>query len=240
MNELFHKHGLDEDSATAIELVEEFIHELKAEEKEIREKSLARIPTTNECKFSDVQMQELSDLWFVQRTIAGVNDKDRIGFAYISKALGLGDEVAQRFIKADRQAFHEVGKARLDGIQNKKTENEKVYIPLWFRNTGNPMELSIEWEKNDFRPFWEEIRNIFPDTYSDEDIDFLSQLSLEAVTHFLLQIEVPFAEDSKVLTFLYHNENHYVPPHIKEHSKRLKSRYIGLALLGHIKKKKET
>lgn len=222
MNELFHKRELDESSVSAVELVEEGIRELREEERELREKSLAKIPPTNEYKFSDPHMQELSDLWFMQRTIASASDKDRIGFAFISKALDLGDEVAQKFIEADRQAFHRIGQARLNGVQNKKTENEKVYIPFGLRETCGSLELSIEWEKNDFRPFWEEIRNIFPDTYSDEDINFLSQLSLEAVAHFILQIEPRVAEDSKVMAFLYHNENHYVAPHIKGRSKRLK------------------
>ncbi|MDP2930330.1 MAG: hypothetical protein Q8N56_01850 [bacterium] len=185
MSELFHKHGLDEDSATIVELIEKGVYELRAEEREIREKSLARIPATNECKFSDAQLQELSDFWFMQRTIASVSDKDRIGFAYISKALGLGDEVAKKFIKGDRRAFYRVGRARL------KRKKLKVWL------------------------FWKEVWNIFPNDYCEEDINFLCQLSLEAVTHFLYQIETLFAEDSKVLASLFFNENHYVVSHIR-------------------------
>lgn len=136
-----------------------------------REKALQEAPETNSSKFEDERTQQFSNLWFSQRETATVEQKDKVGLAYISKALGFGDEVAEVFAKGDRDVFHAVG----------------------MKQSAIPIDTDVS-------GFWEEIRGIFPEVYTDEDILFLvTEGKVAAVLHFLWQLEVPLAEESPVL-----------------------------------------
>lgn len=146
-----------------------------------REEALERAPKENPFRFEDERAQRFSDLWFSQRKIAAVEQKDKVGLAYISKVLGLGDEVVQRFAQGDRHAYHKVGM-------------KQSAIP-----TGT-----------DTSEFWKEVGTIFSNVYTDGDIDFLvKEGGIAAVLHFLWQLEVPLAEESPVLGALAVNAHAY-------------------------------
>jgi hypothetical protein len=101
--------------------------------------------------------------------------------AYISKVLGLGDEVAQRFAQGDPLAYHEVG-----------------------------MKQSRIPDDTDVSGFWEEMRHVFPGVYSDEDISSLSEEGgVWGVFHFQWQLEIPLAEESPILRELHINAHMY-------------------------------
>ena len=136
----------------------------------LREIVLSRAPTKNPCRFKDESLRYFSNLWFIKRKTATVSQKDGAGMAYISLALGLGEEVAKKFKNKDIEAYELV----------KQTQ-------------ANPPE------DVDLMPFWKEVARIFPGTYSDIDIAFLSNFSIEMADHFLIQLDLPLAEDSPIL-----------------------------------------
>lgn len=146
------------------------------------ERARARAPKNNPHCFEDKQAQKLSDLWFSLRNSATIKQKDQAGLAYISKILALGNETAERFAAGDRHADHEVG----------------------LKQSAVPVD------KADFAGFWQEMRNVFPDVFCDEDISFLvNKGGFEAVFHFLWQLEIPLAEESSVLRRLHVNAHAY-------------------------------
>lgn len=145
------------------------------------ERAREKAPKVNPFKFSDPGKQRLSDLWFSQRTTATVEQKDRVGLAYISTVVGLGDEAAQKFAQGDRAIFHEVG----------------------LRHAGS------EDYNPDFAAFWREIAKIFPGTYTQEDLNFLANWGLAATWHLESQIEIQQAEESPVLRSLALNAHAY-------------------------------
>lgn len=173
------------------EKVEEFLRRIKegipvdeapallqaVQEEQARE----RAPEKNPHKFNDPRTQKFSDLWFLQRETATVEQKDRVGLAYISKVLGLGSEVARRFARGDREANHQVG----------------------IKQSGVPLKTGTS-------AFWQEMREVFPDVYTDEDAVLLtSEHGIFAVSHFIWQLEISFAETSPVLHDLSINAHAY-------------------------------
>lgn len=110
---------------------------------------------------SEERAKQFSALWLSQRTSVTQKQKDTVGIAYISKVLGLGKEVAQRFALEDRTAYHEVGMK----------------------------QGALRPTKEGLRSFWKEIRSLFPVMYSDEDIIFLvEEGGISGVIDFLWQI----------------------------------------------------
>lgn len=141
-----------------------------------RAKALKEAPKENPAKLKNERAQGFSDLWFSQRTIATIEQKDKVGLSYISKFLGLGDEAAEQFAQGDDDVYHTVG-----------TMNAAIPV-------------------RDTTEFWKEIQRLFPDVYTDEDIEFLiTRGGLLGVIHFLGQLEVPCAEESRVLRLLAEN-----------------------------------
>jgi len=146
-----------------------------------RDYALKRATKGNPSFFRDERIQRLSDVWFSQRTTATVEQKDRVGLAYISSILGLGDDIAERFVAGDRQVYHAVG----------------------MKQSGMPYNTNTS-------KFWKEVQAIFPETYRDEDMVFLvGSKDVVAVLHFLWQLEVPLAWESPVLRRLAHNAHVY-------------------------------
>jgi len=146
-----------------------------------REEAVERAPKENPYHFEEERAQHFSDLWFSQRKTAAVEQKDRVGLAFISKVLGLGDEIAQRFAQGDRGAYPIVGE----------------------KQSALPTNI-------DFSDFWREVREIFPGDYTDEDIDFLAKKGdIDAALHFLWQLELPLAEESPILRSLSINAHAY-------------------------------
>lgn len=139
----------------------------------LRGVALSRAPKKNPCRFKDQSLRFFSNLWFLQRGTATVSQKDETGMAYIAFALGLGEEVARNFRKENIEAYELVKNVQADP----------------------PEDI-------DFRPFWEQIQRIFPGIYSDIDISFLSNFSIEMPDHMLMQLDLPLAEDSPVLDAL--------------------------------------
>jgi hypothetical protein len=146
-----------------------------------REEALERAPKKNPLRSKEERAQRFSDLWFSQRETATVKQKDKVGLVFISKVLGLGDEIAQRFARGDREVYRMVGE----------------------KQSALPTDI-------DFSDFWQEIREIFPNTYTDEDIDFLVKKGgIDAVLYFLWQLELSLAEESQILRSLWINAHVY-------------------------------
>ena len=145
------------------------------------ERARERAPRINPHKYSDERAQRFSDLWLSQRETATVEQKNEVGLVYISKVLGFGDDVAQRFARGDSDAYHQVG-MRQGGADS--------YTP-------------------DLVGFWEKVRELFPGTYTDEDISFLTQQCCVATWHLMWQLEIPLAEESPVLQALSTNAHSY-------------------------------
>lgn len=147
------------------------------------ERARERAPKTNPHRYEDERAQRLSDLWFSQRETATVEQKDKVGLAFISHALGLGDGIAKRFAESDTGVYHEVGMQQAHGCQGSNTN---------------------------LLGFWERVREIFPGAYSDGDITYLSQKSgVEVAFHLLWQLEIPLAEESPILRSLARNTHAY-------------------------------
>jgi len=144
-----------------------------------REEALEKAPKENLSHFEDEKMQYFSDLWFSQRKTASVEQKNQVGLAYISKTLGLEDEIAQKFAQGDREAYHSVGMAQsaMSGCN--------------------------------LISFWSRVSQIFPNIYDHTDIRYLDSQGIGAVFHFKWQLEVLFAEDSPILCSLAVNAHAY-------------------------------
>jgi len=146
-----------------------------------KEEALERAPKENPHHFEEEKAQHFSDPWFSQRKTATVEQKDRVGLTFISKVLGLGDEIAQRFAQGDRGVYRIVGE----------------------KQSAIPTDI-------DFSDFWREVRGIFPNVYTNENIDFLAKKGdIDAALHFLWQLEVPLAEESPILRSLSINAHAY-------------------------------
>jgi len=162
--------------------------------------SRSLIPENNDCRFTDSHMQRFSDLWFWQRKTATIEQKHSVGMAYVSEFLGLGQEKAEAFAKGSRRVYYAVGVARREIL----TAN-----PPFFRKTMAKRYPKI-FRKN-IVAFWQRIREIFPDGYTDGDMDFLCNLSHETVEHFMLQFEPILAEDARINRSLRSNEVFFTP-----------------------------
>ena len=148
----------------------------------IKKSAQEQAPKTNPHQCENKHAQWLSDIWFSQRETATIEQKNEVGLAYISKVLGLGDNIAQRFAQGNESAYCLVG-MRQGGAES--------YTP-------------------DFEGFWARVRELFPGVYSDEDISLLTeQGGVEAAWHFQWQLEIPLAEKSPVLRALAINAHIY-------------------------------
>ena|SRR5437867_10576939 len=87
----------------------------------------------------------------------GRKEKDEIAILFITKILGLSDSIARIF----RDGVYDP-----DIRQDRKYSNAQQTIGL--RQNGYSMGT-------DTRPFWEEIRKRFPERYSEDDVNYLSQ-----------------------------------------------------------------
>jgi hypothetical protein len=162
--------------------------------------SESRIPEHNPCRFMDSHLQRFSDLWFWQRKTATIEQKHGVGMAYISEFLGLGQDKAEGFIKGSRRAYYAVGVARQEIL---------AANPFIFRKDTAKRYPKIF--RNNIVMFWEKIREIFPDGYTDGDMDVLCNLSYDAVEHFMLLFEPILAEDARINRSLRSNEVFFTP-----------------------------
>jgi hypothetical protein len=132
-------------------------------------------------RFDDPRIQRLSDLWLTQRVIATADQKDQIGFAYIIHILGFDRAMAESFVRGDHKAEHAIG----------------------MKQSALPCD-------GDFASFWKKVKEIFPETHRDEDIEWLIQeRDVVAVCHLLNQLEEPLAWASQVLRALAINAHVY-------------------------------
>jgi hypothetical protein len=162
--------------------------------------SRSRIPENNNCRFTDSHVQRFSDLWFWQRKTATIEQKHRVGMAYVSEFLGLGQEKAEALIKGSRRVYYAVGVARREILGANS---------FFFRKTT--AERNPEMFRNNIVLFWQKIREIFPDGYTDGDMEVLCNLSHDAVEHFMLQLEPILAEDARINRSLRSNEVFFTP-----------------------------
>ncbi len=150
--------------------------ELVAEAGEKKARAVER--KTNPHKFRNKRAQRLSDLWFSQGSITTTEQQNGVGLAYISKVLGLGDEIAERFIQGDWNDYQLVG-MRQGGVEQ--------YVP-------------------DLMGFWERVEELFPEIYETADIYFLvNKGGVDATHHFLWQLEFTAVAASPILRSLSTN-----------------------------------
>lgn len=97
--------------------------------------------------FNDPRAQQFVDMWVSRSETATSEHKDRVGVAYISHVMGLGDEIAERFAQYDGSVWGRVGLRQ-----------------SW--SPDDPFE-------RDLRGFWENINEIFPGLHTEEDIAYL-------------------------------------------------------------------
>lgn len=139
-------------------------------------------------KFEDERAERLSALWLSQRETATLEQKNRVGLAYISKALNLGEAIARRFASGEWDAYHQVG-----------------------------MLQGGAWSyKADLESFWRQMKELFPGVYSDEDIRFLvEEGEVSGVWHFIWQLQPALASQmwhgafSEILDKLHVNAHAY-------------------------------
>jgi hypothetical protein len=162
--------------------------------------SRSRIPENNDCRFTDSHVQRFSNLWFWQRKTATIEQKHRVGMAYVSEFLGLGQEKAEALIKGSRRVYYAVGVARREILGANS---------FFFRKTT--AERNPEMFRENIVAFWEKIIEIFPDGYTDGDMEVLCNLSHDAVEHFMLQLEPILAEDARINRSLRSNEIFFTP-----------------------------
>jgi hypothetical protein len=177
--------------------------ELKTIDKVFDVLSRSGIPGNNPCLCEDSRMQRLSDLWFWQQKTATVEQKDKVGMAYISRFLGLRYETARAFARkgrGSRRAYYAIGIARLEIHRTNS---------FYFRKTT--AERYPELFRLNIVEFWQRINEIFPNIYTEEDLDFLYNFSFEAVEHFMMQLEPILAEDARINRSLRSNEVFFTP-----------------------------
>lgn len=142
---------------------------------------LRTIFNENPFEFEDQRAQRLSDQWFSSSKSTSVEQKDRIGKAYISKYLGLGDDTARQFMEGDENAWHAVG----------------------MKQAGIP-------EDADASAFWQEVQSISPGIHTKEDVEFLiNESGVDGVFYFLDQIDPIGRTESPVMRKLNVNADVY-------------------------------
>jgi hypothetical protein len=135
----------------------------------------------NPHRFKDTEAQAISDKWFPLQEAATVEQKDKVGQLYISKLLGLGDDVAQKFAQGEYDAYHAVG----------------------MKQSGIPMDADV-------KPFWEEVKKVFPELHTPEDIDFLCQKGgVMGVLEFTYHLDPVFTGESPMLRRISLNASDY-------------------------------
>jgi len=143
------------------------------------ERAREDFPKTNPVRVKDPRAQRLYNIWFSQCSTATVEQKDKVGLAYIIQYLGFDEQTAQAFTSGDGSARHAIG----------------------MKQSNLPYTNLAE--------FWNRIREIFPNTYTDEDIAFLTEGGPAAICTFLNSIEIAMAWDSEVLKALAINAHAY-------------------------------
>lgn len=145
------------------------------------ERARSKAPKQNPHKLNDEHAQKLSDLWFSQREVATIEQKNKVGLTYISRVLGLGYIVAHRFAKGNYEAYHQVG----------------------LKQSAIPISADVS-------GFWKAIQKIFPEVYTNDDIRYLSNKGgVGGVLHFMFQLETPLVEQSPILRELAINAHAY-------------------------------
>jgi len=180
--------NLSEDRFDEAIVVHTMQTELKTIDRTFGLLSRSRIPEKNSCIFTDVQLQYFSDLWFKQQKTATVNQKHMVGMAYITDFLGLGEEVAEAFLRGGGRAYYVIGHNRIL-IHN----------------------ASLHLVRGNISAFWRKVKGIFPGVYSNEEITFLSRLSFQTVEFFIKQLEPTLAEDAQINRSLRSNETFFFP-----------------------------
>ena len=130
------------------------------------------------------KVRHYTKLWKPQAKDASYEQKDKVGLLYITKVLGVDEEIAKRFVKDAK-----LGK-----------DDWKASHVIGSRQGGIPC--------TDTKPFWDEVQKMFPDQYSEADIEFLTKRGgVSAVLSMLYELETmnstPFLEHLFVNAHIY-------------------------------------
>ncbi len=110
----------------------------------------------------DVNVQYFRELWRKQGEELSFENRDAIGFAYLANIIGPDGETARDFITGCNNAYHEVG-LKQAGTNERKNDNEA---------------------------FWNDVRDITPEAYTEEEIEWLIEVGKNgAPFDYLFQLE---------------------------------------------------
>jgi hypothetical protein len=120
-----------------------------------------------------------------ERTTA--EQKDMVGRAYISRVLGLGDEIAKR--------FQEIANHIALGGKCFMRDELSIFREVRLRHSAIPITT-------DTFNFWQEVKKILP-KYTDHDVSLLSSAGIPVVLNFLsMLLPEPKRSESPVLHIL--------------------------------------
>jgi hypothetical protein len=123
-------------------------------------------------KYDDPRVQYLSDKWRNLQYTATPKQKDKVGLAYIAKALGLGDDLAKRFAEGDWEAYETVGQR------------------------GN---LKEAYKPPDLAGFWARINEIFPVLHTAEETRFLIEDGDESAANAFCYHIAPVMREGSII-----------------------------------------
>ncbi len=101
------------------------------------------ISNVRERPFKDERVQQLYEHWIKHAPQLSPEVKDQIGILWMTKILGVSDDVADGFVKEDRDAWNEVG------------------------------NLHSGFKAHDAEGFWREVDELVPGFLSEEDLNLL-------------------------------------------------------------------
>jgi len=126
---------------------------------------------------------------------ATVEQRDKVGMAYISKILGLGDEIASR--------FREIANRFALGDQNFMPDELRIIHEVGRKQSAVPIATNTA-------DFWQEVKKILPE-YTDHDVSVLGVYGVDKVFDFLFMLGASTLRscDSPVLRVLAINMHQY-------------------------------
>ena len=117
------------------------------------------------------EIHYFSKLWRYQRKNLSAGQKSRIARLYLNCILGVPEATVEEFMEGNNKAEHEVGL----------------------------LEAGLDERKNDYKSFWEGIREITPEVYPECDMNWLAEFKLPMVSMMLLRIDSVHDEQSVLM-----------------------------------------
>ncbi len=119
--------------------------------------------TKTEHEGDRVIYHHFDNIWMKEAFGMSVERKDEIGKLYLEKVLRANGGTAQDFVNGSQEAYHNVGVTQGNGAP-----------------------------KADLKGFWEGVKKMFPDDYTQVDVDYLAgENDAYAAIAFILRLDPP-------------------------------------------------